>query len=59
MRRPITLRIQGGTADLGERYLACVELDGEMRAPRKRAGHQLEHEHETAGGDQKASPRIP
>ena len=59
MSRPITLRIQGGTADLRERYLACVELDGEMRAPRKRAGHQLEHEHETAGGDQKASPRIP
>ena len=59
MRRSVTLRIRGGSADLGEGDFSGVELDGEMGAPGKRAGHQLEHEHETAGGGQKAAPRLP
>ena len=59
MGRPITFRIRRGAAYLDEGDFPSVELGGEMGAAGKRARHQLEHQHETTGGGQKASPQIP
>ncbi len=59
MRRSITLRIRRGATYFDKGNFPRVELDGEMGAAGKRARHQLEHEHESAGGSQNAAPPIP
>ncbi len=55
MRRPMTFRTHRGPTDRDEEGLSGVEVDGEMGAACKRARHHLEHEHDTAGGGEKAA----
>lgn len=59
MRRPMTLRTRRGPAYLDEGDFPGVEPDGKMGAARKRARHQLEYEHDAAGGGQQAASPIP
>ncbi len=55
MRRPMTFRTRRGPTDRDEEDLSGVEVDGEMGAACKCARHHLKHEHDTAGGGEKAA----